>query len=446
MKIELAIRPQFEFLWSSRANFISAICHRNSGKTYQAVQCITTKTIQDPDPMTAGLIICQTLQRGKDTMAKPMTALLSNLPERFYSHNKSESKYEFYVGENDTRTIFLRTAVNPEKLRGLRAKYILIDEAQLISRDLFNQIILPILNDSPDSKLIVIGTPSRVCIGSPRKDGVRENLFKELRDKGRSIDFPNWETYTMKASDSGILSADYLSNMKDVMSPAEYAQEFECDFEANVLAGSVYGHLFERFVWKNTSDEHDYDPYSPVYTSWDLGKTCNTAIWFFQKKGDKVVFFDYHEDSEQFLGDIIHDVMMKGYNIRECFLPHDAVQDRVNAEYTCEQIFKKAGLKTRILPRGSLKSDMEHASGLLKIAKFNRTRCKEGLIKLEAARFQIDYKNAVKKYDLVKDGTDDTADSFRYAAKAITLFLSKDNSRSENLVLNNVFEGYNMFR
>jgi hypothetical protein len=78
------------------------------------------------------------------------------------------------------------------------------------------------------------------------------NRFYELWKRGKDVNFPDWESYTIKASSCNLFSHNALWDMQNSMTAAEYAQEMECDFNANVLVGSVYGEFMRRFTRTST--------------------------------------------------------------------------------------------------------------------------------------------------------------------------------------------------
>ena len=64
----------------------------------------------------------------------------------------------------------------------------------------------------------------------------------------------------------------------------QYAQEFECSFDAAVV-GAYYGKLIARAEAERRIARVPHDPAAPVWTAWDLGIRDATAIWFAQAIG-----------------------------------------------------------------------------------------------------------------------------------------------------------------
>ena len=65
------------------------------------------------------------------------------------------------------------------------------------------------------------------------------------------------------------------------MTADEYAQEYECSFEASVK-GAIYAAEVSAARDAGRVTSVPYDPVLPVDTDWDLGVGDCTAIWFSQ--------------------------------------------------------------------------------------------------------------------------------------------------------------------
>ena len=68
------------------------------------------------------------------------------------------------------------------------------------------------------------------------------------------------------------------------MSKEQYAQEFECSFDA-ALVGAFYADELERTKTQKRITRIPIDRAVPVHTAWDLGVSDSTAIWFIQGVG-----------------------------------------------------------------------------------------------------------------------------------------------------------------
>lgn len=410
MKCE--VRQEFSFLFTSRSPNIAVVAARGTGKTYAAIQS-TVQRLLNGRANGSAVFFSATLSQAKGTVESPMRQILSNYPDNFYSYNKTDHLYTFYIGNGDVRELRLLSYEKGETKRGYHPDIIVLDECGSIPSEMFGLVIEPMLAPAMSEgygRLVAIGTAKG------------KNKFYELMQRGKSKEFPNWESYTVKASTCNLLDSDYLWNMRNSLSEAEYAQEFECDFNANVLVGSVYGVYMDKYTKHNIDDKYDYDPALPVWTSWDLGHSNNTAIWFFQVKGDVVIFIDYYENSGYDITHFANEVLSKPYNYRKAILPWDAGMKNVRSSVTISEMLDEYGIKNEVLGNTSVKAGIDSARLLLKTARFNKSKCEKGLEHLKSYRFKVDYKTGVDKQQPLHDEHSDGADAFRYAYCSLVEF------------------------
>lgn len=194
--------------------------------------------------------------------------------------NQSELSVELINGS----LIKLMGADNPDRLRGAGPLGLILDEYDTMKDDVW-PILQPILRQNGGWAWFV-GTPKG-----------KQKLF-ELYNLGQS-DNPEWGSWLLKASTSGVIDKDQLQNAKATMSQALYNQEFECDFlegEGSVFRGvrnvctavarkPIDGHLYVMGV--DLAKHQDYT----VITVYDRETNAqvyqdrfNTIEWPFQKK------------------------------------------------------------------------------------------------------------------------------------------------------------------
>jgi phage terminase large subunit len=70
-----------------------------------------------------------------------------------------------------------------------------------------------------------------------------KNQFYEMVQQARRE--PEWYSAEFKASETGIIAPEELAAARKDMTPDEYAQEYECSFEASVK-GAIYGAEISR--------------------------------------------------------------------------------------------------------------------------------------------------------------------------------------------------------
>jgi hypothetical protein len=349
-----------------------------------------------------------TLKVAKNTVGKPMRLLTQDFPKSFFQHDKSSGTYVFNIGHGDIRELKLSTYEVPDNSRGAHPDLIILDEAGLMPHGMFGTVIRPMFADkSPDQyKMLVIGTANG------------HNKFYELYQRGQNLEYAGqWRSYILKASNSNLLNEQEISAARKDMSEAEFAQEYECDFDANMGLGAVYS----QYLYNASDRINDgvmYDSSKPVYTAWDLGHSDLTAVWFFQSKGNVINFIDYYEGKGQDITWHLGQVSAKAYNYRKAILPHDAGHRCIASSDTVNQIFQNFGFYTSVLARTpSVWSGIEQTKLLLKTARFNKTKCVAGIAHLMNYRTKIDKQTGMNTMIPVHDEHSNAADAMRYVAE-----------------------------
>ena len=142
---------------------------------------------------------------------------------------------------------------------------IIFDEAALAEgMDAFNVALRPTL-DKDNSKALFISTPRG-----------RNNWFAELYDRGFSDKFPEWCSIKADWRENPRMSLADIEEARKSMSVAEFAQEYEADF--NMYLGQVWNFNFETNVANlEELDISDMD----VFAGLDVGFRDPTAFCVF---------------------------------------------------------------------------------------------------------------------------------------------------------------------
>jgi len=411
-----AVRKEFDFLFTSSSPNISVVAARGSGKTVAALQMIIHRLLSGNSNAQA-VFFSNTLGQARYTTEAFMRSKMLEYPDKFLEYNKSEHVYKFNISKEDIRELKLLSYENPDTKRGYHPETIVLDECASMPINMFDEIITPMLpTDTSPYRLLAIGTAQG------------RNKFYDLWSRGRDINFPDWESYTIKATNCDLFDRSELKKRKLSMTAAAFAQEYECDFNANVLVNSVYGHYMDLYTAKNIDDKYDYNSSLPVWTSWDLGHSDQTAIWFFQVNGDVVTFIDYFEDSKYDITYYANEVLSKPYSYRKAILPWDARSRNLLSPVNISQMLETYGIKNEVLQNTSVKAGIDSARLLLKTARFNKTKCAKGLHHLKSYKFKINYKTGVDDQTPLHDEHSDGSDAFRYAAAGKYLWNANKNN------------------
>jgi len=101
-------------------------------------------------------------------------------------------------------------------------------------------------------------------------------------------------------------------------------QEFYTSF-TGYMKGTIYGDLMSIADEEKRIRHIPYTVSSPVGTCWDIGVSDATAIWFYQRINQEILFIDYHEDTQkgaQHYARLLRE--HKPYIYGRMVLPHDA--------------------------------------------------------------------------------------------------------------------------
>ena len=197
-------------------------------------------------------------------------------PYRWSGFHETELRADLPNGAR----IQLLGAENPDSLRGIYLDMAVLDEMADMPESLFPEVIRPALSDRK-GKCVFIGTPRG------------HNAFYELFCDAETQD--DWHTALFKASETGILDEEELEAAQAMMTPDQFAQEFECSWVANV-PGSVFGKELQEAQEKGRIASVPYDPTCKVDTWWDLGVGDSTVVWFTQSVGRAVHVIDFYEN------------------------------------------------------------------------------------------------------------------------------------------------------
>ena len=132
--------------------------------------------------------------------------------------------------------------------------------------------------------------------GTPNGKNQFYEIAQHAKARAGARAHPDWAYAEYKASETGILDAAYLQAARAVMTADEYAQEFECSFEASVK-GAIYAKELEAARRDSRITDVPVDPLLLVDTDWDLGIGDAMASGSRQtvKGSGQVRLIDYYE-------------------------------------------------------------------------------------------------------------------------------------------------------
>lgn len=163
------------------------------------------------------------------------------------SKNEVDKTIEFDSGGR----ISVRSADNPESLRGAGLDGLVLDEAASIKGDVWTQALRPALSDKRGWS---------VHIGTPKGFNWLYDEFNEAEH------LPGWGRWQRPSKDNPLLSDDELADAKRIMGSWEFSQEYEAQFLTDGLG------LFKR-EWFPPERYVDAIPRGRGVRYWDKAAT-----------------------------------------------------------------------------------------------------------------------------------------------------------------------------
>lgn len=159
--------------------------------------------------------ITSTFTAAKSIVWRDPNMLRRWIPEGYVKKfNESELFVEFSNGS----ILSLHGSDKPDSIRGVDFKTVVIDEAPLCKRELWEEILRPIIAQDIKRKAIFIFTPKG-------KSSWIYEYWVKMRDN------PEWARYLLTAEDSGLFAPGELDKAKAEMPQRVFAQEMLCSFE-----------------------------------------------------------------------------------------------------------------------------------------------------------------------------------------------------------------------
>lgn len=380
------------------------VCHRRFGKTVLGVnmnqQTATMCTLERP----RCAYIAPTYTMGKSVAWDYMQHYARPIPG--VAFNQAELRIDYPNGGQ--ARIF--GADNPDTLRGIYLDRAVLDEFGLHPAKTFSEVIGPTLVDRGGGALF-LGTPNG------------KNQFYDIAQHAKAQQLAgnaDWFYVEYKASQTGLLDADYLKAAKAVMTEDEYAQEFECSFEASVK-GAIYAREMEAARTAGRVCIVPYDPALPVDTDWDLGIGDAMSVWFSQsaRGSGQVRLIDYVENSGEGFPWYASVLAQKGYVYGHHWAPHDIAVRELGSGKSRLEVAASLGLRFQVTPRINAQAGFEVEDGIaaarlfLGRCYFDEKKCAVGIEALRNYRRDYNQRLGEFKASPVHDKYSHGADAFR---------------------------------
>jgi hypothetical protein len=391
-----APRQQFMALHTKTQRWGIAVAHRRAGKTVACVNELikAAATSEKPNPRFA--YIAPQLNQAKDIA----WSYLLEYTDCFGSERKVNASELWVELPNNGARIRIYGADNPDRLRGIYLDGAILDEFGDMDPTVWTQVIRPALSDRK-GWAIFIGTPKG------------KNTFHTLWTLAE--DDEDWFRLMLRASETGLLDAKELTDARKMMSEDEYAQEYECSFEAAVR-GAYYGKEMNDAEAADRIASVPFDPRLPVHTAWDLGVADSTVIWFVQTVGRETRIIDVLKGEGVGLDWYAKELQKRDYLWGNHYLPHDVEVRELGTGKSRKEVLAGLGIKATVCPNIPIADGIQAVRMLLPTCWFDKAKCKEGIEALRMYRREYDDKRQEFKVNPLHDWTSHYADALRYFA------------------------------
>lgn len=388
------VREQFLPLHKRETRWFVGVAHRRAGKTVADINELIMGATRCRLANPRFAYVAPQLNQAKDiawTYLKEYTTFIPGT-----KINESELWIELPGGSR----IRIYGADNPDRLRGIYLDGVVLDEFGDMDPTIWTQVIRPALSDRKGWACF---------IGTPKGKNTFYKIWTEAEDN------PDWTRLMLKASETGLLDAKELADARKMMSDDEYAQEYECSFEAAVR-GAYYGKEL------NLAEETDritgvpYDPRLPVHTAWDLGMADSTVIWFVQVVGRETRWIDCLKGEGVGLDWYVAQLQSKGYVYGNHYLPHDVQVRELGTGKSRYEVLQGFGIQPTVVPNIPVDDGIQALRMLIPTSWFDKVKCKEPIEALRMYRREWDDKRQEFRPRPLHDWTSHYADAARYFA------------------------------
>ena len=353
-------RPQFLPFHERTQRWAVLVCHRRAGKTVAGVNELVERALYTNKP------------DGRYSYVAPFYAQAKAVAWDYLLRYSAPFRKKANIAElmvelvNGSR-VRLFGGDNPDALRGLYHDGVLMDEPAQMKPRLWPEIIRPALSDRK-GWAVFTGTPAG------------KNEFWDIWDSAANN--VAWYRVMLKASETGILDEEELAAARSMMDEDEYAQEYECSFDA-AIRGSFYGTEINLAQAQDRIGDYPFEEGHNVHTCWDLGFTDDTVIWFFQVIANRPMFFDCYAASGLSIPDyidILHDKRDQyQWNYGQHYFPHDVRAKSLQTGRSTQEMLMEADIRGRISPEMSIQDGIQATRKMLAIACFNEQPCRTGI-------------------------------------------------------------------
>lgn len=262
-------RPQQEIFFTNVAKFNIIPKGKRLGLTRGAAQAVIQKALQGTTPILWGDTVNGNIDRYFEGYFLPV---LKQLDKSMYKWNQQRKQLKILDSIID-----FRSADIPENWEGFGYKLIILNEAGIILKNdyLYDNVVLPMLMDFPDSVLIASGVPK----GKVTKKGFPHKFFT-LYETAKEDTSGKYKHLHYTTYDNPFLQRAEVESLENELDPETAKQE---------IYGEFLDHAIKPWAYCFEEEEHiqdvEYKEGLPVYLSFDFN--VDPAVCLIWQEGFK---------------------------------------------------------------------------------------------------------------------------------------------------------------
>jgi len=411
--------------------------HRRSGKDLTALTILTAEAILErgiylylfPESTQLRKVIW----RGIDADGIPF---LDRIPKALIDGKPNNT--ELFVKLINGSKIQFSGTDNPHSLRGMGARGIIWSEFQN-----HNPIAFEIM-----SPMIVQTKGWQIIQGTPLGKNHFYHMYQSLQENQEWFikkltveDTKNW-------NGSPVITQAQIDNERAKgISEESIRQEYYCDFNIGA-PGSYYTHQIDKAEKENRITNFEINRALPIFTTWDIGVSDPTSIWFFQPRSDGMIDFIYClEETDKG----IEYFVKRLYEIKAelkitasyagHIMPHDVAQRKFMATPRSSlSILHDYKIHPFVCPNVGIDNGVQAVRAIFDKCRFHKTNCTIGIDALREYRREWDDENKTFRSKPLHNWASHLSDSFRYFAVYWRDAMIRDNK--PRTYVNEILESY----
>jgi len=297
------------------------ISGRRSGKTMSA---ITSLAKYARHPNRKCMYVAPSYRMAKQIVYDDLYQMLK---ERKWLKKVNQSDLAFTLVNGSI--IYLRSADNPDSIRGIGLDYVVLDEAADISEEAWKAVIRPTLSDKEGSAMI---------ISTPKGRGWLYDVYNDAKHLN------DWASWQFTTAEGGIVSEQELAQARIDLDERTYLQEYEAKFV------DYSGLIYYAFAEHNIKDmDFTNNPFTTCHVGIDFNIDPGCAAIAFVHQGGIHIFDEieiYGTDTREMVSEIQRRYPNRRYI---CYPDASGAQRRSSAGgITDHIILKNAGFQLKV--------------------------------------------------------------------------------------------------